>query len=689
MGAVSVDRTEADRPRRPGREGRPKWGPAWLAVLLVLVPGGATALAAEAPASDDRDRVTQELVAENQALSERIPELRAKVAASKEKQAALWAELQELWARSKKEKRRLSKEIRQRRNALQANKHKQDNAERAVDAFARKNNAEKEAKARKRAEEFAAAVDDLTERLDALTQERDALEATRQRETERLKGEFDATKAATGEAERELARLEAEMPRMETMLEVARLPFDPLHPCQTALPRIADEVDACIWALMPWEDDQRREEFPKLLSDSCYGYRELYPQRMYQLGIDRERARHLTPSCDMFAEISERYEEKITEARLRSAPFVIGRVPAWLGCRDPKPESVAYVKTCIGPQLAPLFNRAMPTFENVLSSSLDLAVLKGTPDDPECRNSRRQFEWGFAGTLPERVDLSRLPKASLPNRGHADPGPEVRIPQPDCAVLHQAVKEIYDEYVPKVREKRAEVAASIKKLQEINARRWGAENQILHDEFWASTPEREATKFSSRERELMVSPGRLDPPDDYAEPTGEEIRLAMVREYVARAKGAGYRANMVDGDTAYILRNILPFGDVGTVVEFGPVTKPGPCSKRSGHPGYMCLYESRVSWDMDGFSRERVQDYSAAVTGGSLAPADLLDVGIRSLDAATSSRRYHWFVLGPSGWRQPFTEEEQAALDAALNKRAEEASKAFEIKPVFQDPEDF
>lgn len=188
-----------------------------------------------------------------------------------------------------------------------------------------------------------------------------------------------------------------------------------------------------------------------------------------------------------------------------------------------------------------------------------------------------------------------------------------------------------------------------KKAVAVLAEQEKQEEEKFHRAYYEITPEREKSKYSNNERNMMKD-GKLVVPAEYAAPTPEEIRLAVMRSMVDRADAMSgkFRSDrvrsrnkrdsvMTDGTKMYLIVE-----NTGTEIKFREV-RDVSCSRGTDHSGYMCQYVLGSSAS-NGGSNNLAREIESAFSYSS---------GIKNSD---------WFKLTETGWRQPHTDEQIAAL---------------------------
>ena len=207
------------------------------------------------------------------------------------------------------------------------------------------------------------------------------------------------------------------------------------------------------------------------------------------------------------------------------------------------------------------------------------------------------------------------------------------------------------EFVPELREmkkkriararyqrKQAQEAALRKKLDEL---------------FYTDTSERRRSRYSEAEWKMMRD-GKVVVPAGYGPPGAEEIRRAVMRSMVERRKQQMGEYDkystpvMVDGRRIY-----FRYRGYGMQVKFADVTDVS-CEARQGSGGYLCRYrlkseaKNTVPW---------VEDMRNPFNAWVVLFEDYLSFSY-------SRRLTDWFVLTEEGWKQPYTEDQLAAIEA-------------------------
>lgn len=143
-------------------------------------------------------------------------------------------------------------------------------------------------------------------------------------------------------------------------------------------------------------------------------------------------------------------------------------------------------------------------------------------------------------------------------------------------------------------------------------------------------------RFSQREQVLMERPGRLTPPSHYVEPTGQEVRLAILREI------ASMGGSFVDERTALLA--IPPFGALGFNVEVA-LQDPTSLSCTQAERGYRCAYTMPMANTLP----DEVRQFFA----GHPLHSRLVDIIAAVLNTQQELTMTDDFVLTETGWRSP------------------------------------
>ena len=202
-------------------------------------------------------------------------------------------------------------------------------------------------------------------------------------------------------------------------------------------------------------------------------------------------------------------------------------------------------------------------------------------------------------------------------------------------------------------------------ISENRIKRKKQNQKLLYNLYYAKTPEREKSKYSDLERKMMKD-GKLKVPSEYAAPTSNEIRLAVMRSIAIRANGGNGGESddffskvlksyihvgspvITDGVTIYLPRE-MP-ASVAMKIVFGDVQNVR-CSKRSSDGGYMCQYKLNTSAEADFLNHNKRRSYGNLAKFGSDATIDRMSVQYMS----RVENYNNWFILTETGWRQPHT----------------------------------
>ncbi|QAA93472.1 hypothetical protein CKA81_06190 [Pollutimonas thiosulfatoxidans] len=176
-----------------------------------------------------------------------------------------------------------------------------------------------------------------------------------------------------------------------------------------------------------------------------------------------------------------------------------------------------------------------------------------------------------------------------------------------------------------------------------------------------AAPADPALNYSSRENQLMASPGRLPVivPETYSEPDEEEIRLAIMRDMAA---GGG---RMLSPTAVEI--GAPPFDQLMPIRLDATKVEKESCNPMTGRLAYTCEFRLYLKVSMPpqsmGFLR---------MGGGNEFFENLLDKQLASVNNATPGLKAHVFVLTDQGWRSPSMRKE--SIDATLKTYSETLS---------------
>jgi len=201
----------------------------------------------------------------------------------------------------------------------------------------------------------------------------------------------------------------------------------------------------------------------------------------------------------------------------------------------------------------------------------------------------------------------------------------------------------------KMMEENRQLSEKRKKHIEAMGEREKKAEERMYRLYYEKTPEREKSKYSANEHKLMKN-GKLAVPANYAAPTAEEIRLAVMRSIIDRADdmvGKPYAEAQRRRNKGSVITDgkkiFLEIDNIGTQVIFQNASNVS-CSKRSGHTGYICRYALGSS--------------ASAFGDNSLVRAMESE-----LSYSPGKTNNDWFILTATGWRQPHTDEQKAAIE--------------------------
>jgi len=190
--------------------------------------------------------------------------------------------------------------------------------------------------------------------------------------------------------------------------------------------------------------------------------------------------------------------------------------------------------------------------------------------------------------------------------------------------------------------------------------------RLLFISYYEKTPQREKSKFSDRERRLMTNK-KIVVPANYPAPTGQEVRLAVIRSMADRSK-TSYRTDKVvitSGHRIYFpsIDAFRPITgkNLGVSIQFGEPKKLS-CKKRSGFTGYICKYHLGSDARLD-----RISAY-VAETG---IFAKYVRWSLSHFSDSWNPKRINWFTLTNKGWRQPHTKGQKVQI-AKAEREADE-----------------
>lgn len=143
-------------------------------------------------------------------------------------------------------------------------------------------------------------------------------------------------------------------------------------------------------------------------------------------------------------------------------------------------------------------------------------------------------------------------------------------------------------------------------------------------------------RFSKREQDLMNGDGVLAVPGGYEEPTGEEVRLAMLREI------ASMGGSQIDERRAQL--SIPPFGALGFGVEV-TLGDASSLSCKPQAPGYECTFTMPM--------QNRIPDEVRQFFASNPLYSKMVDLMAVALDLQREFSGTDEFVLTASGWRSP------------------------------------
>jgi hypothetical protein len=497
----------------------------------------------------------------------------------------------------------------------------------------------------------------------AAAQQKKALEARRRAAAQRraARGPAQASQrgvAPTGQARQRTA---ATAPTGQVQL-AAVTEIKAGHPCFSYDRNNARQVGACLDAMKEVREQNRKRvveakydrnrlssyglprfglwtdlivKTPLALNSPCYRMIENYGKNLQLYGFSGEDIARRLPACVVLARLhEEEYREPVY----------------WTGCIGKlRSDDAASVRRCITPQMAQKGFVA----KYVRITAVDLSAKR-------CRELQNMWYGGMAGARPELVDDYKTTKL------------------PSCAVVDGTYTAMADRY----RQEKGE-----KRLAQINKARAAREQrqQLLRRAYYEETPERRNQKYSAYEHKAMMN-GKLAVPASYPPPTGEEIRLAVMRSIVDRAndeQGApmvkvmqrvdGVGGSVVtDGHKVYLEVELGP-SPVGFEIRYGEV-KDMTCNKRSGRPGYMCRYKL--------FSAVTTNENSPGTANRFTASQARFAAGFLAQSGSTVFN--NWFMLTEKGWRQPHTQQQEAEVKAA-EKRAAQSIRQRQGRP--QDPD--
>lgn len=168
----------------------------------------------------------------------------------------------------------------------------------------------------------------------------------------------------------------------------------------------------------------------------------------------------------------------------------------------------------------------------------------------------------------------------------------------------------------------------------------------------------EAMNYSSRENQLMASPGHLPltVPASYTEPDDEEISLAIMREMTAGGGRTLSRSAVEIG--------VPPFDQIMPIRLDSTKVEKEECKRMDSSHAYTCSFRHflRVS-----FPENTRQFFSLG--GGNAMFDGMLQKYLASINNARPGVVAHVFVLTYQGWRSPTMR--QQSIEAVLNTYAE------------------